>query len=73
MRKVRVQEPTPSEMYHCPDGIWLRGVVRGDVRVHVIVRPQATGAHALAEILHSKPDVHATCRCEPMHASPSHS
>lgn len=55
MHEIRVQEPGPLEMCYRPDGIWLRGVVRGDVRVHIIIRQQTMVIHALAETLHWKP------------------
>lgn len=58
MREIRVQEPTPSKMGYRPDGIRLRWAVGSDVRVHVIIRQQTVGIHTLAEILHSKLQVH---------------
>ena len=54
MRKVRMQETVPSEMCHRPDGIWLRRVVRGDVRVHAIISLQTVGAHTSVGMSHQK-------------------
>lgn len=50
MREIRMQESTPSEMDHRPDGIWFRGVVRGDIRVYVIICLQTTVSYVSRDI-----------------------